>query len=180
MRQEHIKYLRHPNGRGRLYDDSDVSKGSYLSIDSIAAGNCVIRGGRVHGRSLITDRALVTGGDISNVIVKDYGQIYDNPILEGPLVVAGSARVYGDAHLHGSMVLDGKMRVNTGYWTRAPRYVDLGFESVTESKLGAMVGCRDRSVDYWLRHGPKLALRWGMTKEQVKQLIEAVREVSSD
>ncbi len=218
MRQSEIKYLRHPNGRGKLYGDADVSTSAYLSADSTASASALLRdthvknasrvggdakvlGGWLNrcyvvGSALITSRpvlieSIVLGGTIcgdaivKSSLVRDQGHIYDKAVVVGlsmqePLVVEGSARVYGTARLYGSFALHGRMRVSSGDWERPPRYAELGFESVTESKLGAMVGCRDRTVAYWLRHGPALGRRWGLTELQIKQLTAAVEEVGGE
>lgn len=197
MRQETIEWLRHPYGRGKLLDDSEVSASAYLSKDSIAAENCVIRDATVVNGSRVTGSARVLGGTlitafvggnssvsgkahIRNAIIKDYAQVYDWAQIigqSGLISIEGAASVYGHAVLEGAFRLYGKMRVNSGIWTRAPRYVDLGFESITESKLGAMVGCRDRTVEYWRRHGHKLAPRWGYSLEQADSMMRAVMAV---
>lgn len=218
MRQESIKYLRHPHGRGKLYDDSDVSLSSYLSADSIAAENCVLRGADVRDGSRIAGEALLLGGTIrtsfvggkavianspfitrsviiggrvsgdavlTDVILKDDAEVYDRPTILGAslgeaVVIEGSARVYGTAFLSGAMRLHGRMRLNAGVWSRAPKFVELGFEAVTESDLGAMVGCRDRTRSYWLKHGPAFGKRMGLSPKQIQQLIDAVLEVTGD
>ncbi len=199
MRQEKITYLRHTNGRGKLLGDSDVSKSAHLDRTSIASESAVIRDSVVVDGSRIVGEARVLGGSVihsyvggkcsvsgdslvRNAVITDNAQVYERARVVGDslIVVSGSARVYGDAYLKGTFALYGRMRVNTGIWNRAPRFVELGFEAVTESKIGAMVGCRDRTREYWLEHGPKLAVRWGMTSEMIAQLIEAVKEVTSE
>ncbi len=197
MRQKTIQYLRHPNGKGKLMDDSDVSKSAHLSEDSVAVENAVIRDARVTNSSLVCGNARILGGTVSGsfvggnasisgkaylggVVARDNAQIYEKPVILGCnlITVEGFARVYGDTILEGAFTLSGRMRVNAGHWTRAPRFVDLGFEAVTESKLGAMVGCRDRTVDYWQKHGPRLGERWGLSEEQIEKLLQAVAEVT--
>lgn len=205
-------YLRHPNGRGQIFDDAEVSISTLLE-DSIALDSCQIRDAEVV-ESVIAENARVFGGkffrsyagknvvvagnpfvresiiscrnitgkpSITRSVILGNAEVADEAILIGtterPLLVKENALVYGNAELRGGFDIYGKMRINSGVWTRPPHYVDLGFCSITESKLGAMIDCRDRTFDYWFKHGPRLAERWGWKKEHIVSALLALRAI---
>jgi hypothetical protein len=209
-------YLRHPNGRGKLFDESEVSIRSHLSRDSVAAGQCQIQDSRIQDGSVVAGSARIFGGkfirtyiggniviaghpyaehsiltgsnitgcpSLINAVVKDDAQVSDSAIIIGggidrPIIIEDSASIYGTAVLIGGFTVSGQARIESGTWTRAPHYINLGYASVTESKLGAMVECRNRTVDYWNRHGAKLGERMGYTADQIKKMIEAVNSLA--
>lgn len=207
-------YLRHPRGRGKIYDDAEVHMTAYLSKDSFADDESQLRDCQVVDGSAIIHRARIFGGyivnsivgrdvviagsplitnsvifgksvsgkpDISCVTLHSHAEIAGKPVIYGRgrgILITDYALVYGDAVLQGQFTVSGKMRIATGTWERAPRYIDLGFVSVTESKLGAMVDCRDRTIDYWFIHGPKFGRRWGWSEQQIAETLLAVKYVS--
>ena len=210
--------LRHPNGRGKLFDESEVSIRSHLSRDSAAAGQCQIQDSRIQDGSVVAGSARVFGGkfirtyiggniviaghpyaehsiltgsnitgypSLINAVVKDGAQVSDSAIIIGagidhPIVIAGNASIYGTAVLIGGFTVSGQARIESGIWTRAPRYINLGYASVTESKLGAMVECRNRTTAYWNRHGAKLGERMGYTANQIKEILETINYLAGN
>ncbi len=69
MRQTHPKYLRHPNGRGKLLDDAEVALSAKLTEVCTAAGNCQLRDCEVLSYSVVTGNARVFGGTVVNSYV---------------------------------------------------------------------------------------------------------------
>lgn len=214
MRQSEINWLRHPRGRGKIYQDAEISINSYLSKDSVAAGSCEIQDSYITNKSIIEGNSKVFGGffrktyvggdtiiagnpiiqqsiitgksitgtpRLMNCVLKDYGRVSDQVFILGksiqdPIIVESSASVYGSAQLIGSFRIHGKMRVNSGRWFQAPWYRDLGFTSLTETESGMFIECRNRSVDYWLQHGPSLAQRFSWTSPQIEEVLETLRK----
>ena len=217
MRQTRLNreesWLRHPKGRGQIFDDAEVAISAYLDgtaldscqirdaeiVQSVIAENARVFGGKIFNSyvgkkvviagnpyikdSIITCRNITGRPNITRSVITGNSEVADNALLIGtaerPLVVRDNALVYGNVELVGGFDIYGMMRVNYGRWTRPPHYVDLGFCSITESKLGAMIDCRDRTFDYWFNHGPKLGVRWGWTKEHVASALLALREIKN-
>lgn len=159
--------------RARIFGGNIIR--SMISADVVIAGDPFIT------ESVIRGKSISGKPDLYRVIFYGGAEIAGTPIISGigrhGILINEHALVYGDAVLEGNFTINGNMRVATGRWERAPRYRDLGFVSVTESKLGAMVDCRDRTESYWTLHGPKLARRWGWSEKQIAETLLAVRYV---
>jgi hypothetical protein len=55
-------YLRHPNGRGKLYGDCAVSRSSYVSRDSVVKDSAVVRDARLEGACVVEGNTILLGG----------------------------------------------------------------------------------------------------------------------
>lgn len=86
------------------------------------------------------------------------------------------ASVYGDAGIIGrsesTVALDGFYRVGTGKWKDPPgfhRLEELEI-SLTESTDGhAYIACRRKTIDDWLKLGPRMGRHHGWTEEEIDQ-----------
>lgn len=196
--------LRHPNGRGLLMGDAEMNRSAYLSkdsratgfsklrdcklYDSRAEGECQIYGGcyrgtTIKGRTIcaghpsvvnsILDCSEVSGRPtIYNSGLFGMTEICDAPILNG--VVCVDATIYGSSSLLGTFKVTG--RVHEGTWTRAPKHIKLPWSNLSECVDGKVIlDCRCRTVDYWMRHGAKLARRWGWSEDQISVTLDTIR-----
>lgn len=172
--------------------DSEIREGSVIS------GNARIFGGKVY-RSFIGKDTVVCGNPevrnsvlmcasvtgspyLLHVVASGISEVSDNVVIAGksilePITLTGAALVYGNTQLRGSFNLHSQMRVSGGTWTRAPHYIDLGYASITESKLGCMVDCRDRTFEYWEKHGGKFGGRFGFSGPEIKEILAAIQEI---
>jgi len=153
-------------------------KDSLIGGSSIISGVPYINNSIINGRMVTGNAILFNAAVTGSAVVADYAVVLGKS-LDEPIVITDSARVYGTAKLIGSFTVSGDIRISSGEWNRCPRHLDLGFVSVTESKLGCMVDCCERRVEYWLTHGPKLARRWGWTEREINKALDAVRFVCS-
>jgi hypothetical protein len=206
-------YLRHPNGRGKLFGDCAVSRSSYVSRDSVVKDSAVVRDARLEGACVVEGNTVLFGGyfkdcyvgpgpsggaspfiasgnfegctitngvqiagkpdalnsvlackRISGIPTFDgctllgKSEVFDSPALVG-VTLKDCAWIYGDCVLFGNFTVGGLSRIERGYWSRAPRSIDFGYLSMTESVRGCLLDCRFGSFDYWLRHGESLARR---------------------
>jgi carbonic anhydrase/acetyltransferase-like protein (isoleucine patch superfamily) len=149
---------------------------SYIGGDVVVAGDPLIENSLIRGKNITGSPYLYQVTLLDNAEIGDRARVVGDS-FEKSIVIKDSATVYGDCLLSGNFVVKGRSRVYTGEWTRAPRHVDLGFVAITESKLGAMVDCRDRTFDYWVRHGAKLGKRWGWNQKQILTAMAAVTYV---
>ena len=166
--------------------------------DCVVSGNARVFGGRFHrsaigkdvvigGYPTVSDSVLVNSNIsgtpvLMNCLLKDFAQVADSVIIGGlslsePIIVEETASVYGDAVLMGSFKVGGKMRIASGVWTRAPKYIDLGYTCITESELGAIIDCRDRTLEYWFKYAMKQGLRFGYTESQIHGVLAALGQL---
>jgi hypothetical protein len=149
---------------------------SYIGGDVVVAGDPTVVESTIRGES-------ITGSPyLTNCLMLENAEVCDDAHVIGDskdekIVITDSALVYGTALLVGRFEVNGRMRINSGVWRRAPRHIDLGFVSITESKTGAMVDCRDRTLAYWVKFGPKLGERWGWSQSQVAVALIAIKYV---
>ncbi len=163
-------------GRATMFDGKVVN--------SIICGETVLAGNPLIINSVVACRSISGNACVKHAEVLDKADIRDGVLVEGaslsrPIIIKDSALIYGTAILIGQFTVGGMMRLASGIWNRAPRYLDLGFCTMTESTLGCMVGCRDRTLDYWLRHGAKLGQRWGWTDDQIVLALKGVKYVAT-
>lgn len=168
--------------RSTIADNARVFGGRLYH--TYAGSNIVVAGNPSISNSILTGRSITGNAYLSFVATKDFSEIADGCTILGrsitePIVIEDAACVYGEARLTGHFFVNKKMRICDGVWSRAPRHVDLGYAAVTESALGALVDCRNRTVDYWNEHGPKLAERWGYSSAQIQEMLAAVNECSA-
>jgi NDP-sugar pyrophosphorylase family protein len=149
---------------------------SYIGGDVVIAGSPVIVASVIRGESVTGKPNLTHCTTFDNAEVCDDVHIIGESI-DKTIVISDSALVYGTTMLVGHFEVKGRTRINSGVWKRPPRHIDLGFVAITESKTGAMVDCRDRSLQYWEQHGAKLGERWGWDQKQIAAALTAVRYV---
>lgn len=200
-----MNYLRHPNGRGKLFDDAEANRGTYISRDSsaagmaklrdcrlkdgsIAQGECQIyggiyRGSTIKGRTVCAGYPLAVNCDLDCSEVSGVPTIYnsglfgttevcDSPLING--IVADNAIIYGSPSLLGTFKVTG--RVHEGTWTRPPKHIKLPWCDLSECIDGKLLlDCRCRTIEYWLRHGPKLAKRWDWSHDMIDVTLETIR-----
>ena len=77
-----IPYLRVPRGRGKLFDDAEVNRGTYISRDSSASGMAKLRDCRLEHGSKVHDRCQV------------YGGCFHESEIWGSTLVAGAPHVF--------------------------------------------------------------------------------------
>lgn len=199
-----IDYLRHPNGRGKLFDDAEANRGTYIDrtssasgsaklrdcilVDySVAEGECQIYGGKLDN-SLVRGSTIIAGHPLIRDCIVDCNEVSGSPVitlsdLTGHTEVCDSPIIRGsglhDAIVYGSPRIDGARfvtgRIHEGHWTRAPKHIKLPWCELTECIDGKLLlDCRCRPVAYWLRHGAKLARRWEWGEDMITVTLETI------
>lgn len=197
--------LRHPRGRGRLYDDAEANRGVYLDKTSSASGfaklrDCELRDTRARERcqifgglfrsSEIAGKVLIAGSPTIAESVIACREISGTPVILNS-VLLGNAEIWdapyiedctikGDALIYGDAQLRHCLieagRVHEGQWRRPPKYIKLPWADLTECVDGkVLLDCRCRTTDYWLKHGAKLARRWDWSEEMIEITLETIR-----
>jgi hypothetical protein len=177
---------------GGYYKDCYVGPGPGGGESPVVAGGnfegCIISGGiQIAGRpdalnSVLACKRISGTPTFDGCKLLGKSEVFDSPALVG-VTLEGCAWVYGDAVLCGDFTVGGLSRVERGYWNRAPRSVDFGNFGVTESKDGALVDCRFRTFDDWLRNGARLAKRRAavvgeLSDEVIQGALELIRRWS--
>lgn len=202
-----MEYLRHPNGRGKLYDDAEANRATYIDRTSSASGSAKLRdcelrhnsraahcaqiyGGyfertRIDGRTIVAgkphvvdsvlDCSEISGSPvIDGVVATGHTEICDAPYLQGSPLHLHNATIYGKPVIVGAFTVTG--RVHEGHWTRPPKHIKLPWCDLTECIDGKLLlDCRCRTIDYWLRHGPKLAKRWDWSQDMIDVTIDTIK-----
>lgn len=93
-------------------------------------------------------------------------------------VINGNAHIGGDAHLGQCNIEDGSW-IMGGIWDgRAPRVVKTGaFFDCTESHIEneVFIGCQSRRIDAWIKQGPMLAERYGLSLDEFNHYAAIVK-----
>jgi len=205
-----MNYLRHPSGRGKLFDDAEANRGTYLDktssavgmaklrdcelrLGSQARGECQVYGGRFYD-SEIGGSTIVAGSPhvlnsilhcsevsgtprISYAYLVGGTEVCDSPHIVGTArsrIILDDAIVYGSPKICGSFTVRG--RVHEGTWTRPPKHIKLPWCDLTECLDGKLLlDCRCRTIEYWLRHGPKLGKRFDWSHDMIDVTLETIR-----
>lgn len=197
------EYLRHPNGRGKLFDDAEANRATYIDRASSASGSAKLRDCTLL-ESHVKDTAQVYGGIYHRTAIQghtvcagkletynstlDCSEVSGKPsimacrllgvteVCDCPLLVgitAQDAVIYGSPKLIGNFTVTG--RVHEGTWRRAPKHVKLQWCELTECVDGKLLlDCRCRPIGYWLRHGAKLARRWDWSEDMIAVTLETI------
>lgn len=200
-----INYLIHRNGRGRLYDDAEANRATYIDRTSsasgfaklrdcelldgtMAEGRCQVYGGeyrqsRIKGATICAGRPLVAGCDVDCSEVSGTAKMLFCR-LTGNTEVCDSPKIIGshleNAIIYGSPTIIGDFtvtgRIHEGTWTRPPLHVKLQWCDLTECVDGkVLLNCYCRRADWWLRFGPKVAAKWDWSPEMVEITLDAIR-----
>lgn len=183
--------MRHSNGHGNVDDEAEARPAAFVDCASRVIGRARAHSGRLIASTLALEARFhvatavrsviacdeVTGGRIIESCLLDQSCCWDSPTLFR-VTMRDGARVYGDATLLGPLELYGDMRILTGTWHRAPRYVHLGFCFLTEGPPGwAMVDCKFNSYAGWFRVGERFARRhYGWAAEDVAKVRAVLTE----
>lgn len=200
-----ISYLLHPNGRGRLYDDAEANQGTFIDKSSSASGMAKLRDCRLVVGSRAEESCQIYGGQYLNSTIAGHTicagdprvfnstlrcsevsgtpqiwnsdlvgttEVCDSPVLNG--VIAKDTIIYGDPKITGTFTVTG--RIHEGVWLRPPKHIKLPWAEMTECVDGKLIlACRCRTIDYWLRHGTKLARRWDWSDDQISVTTDTIR-----
>jgi hypothetical protein len=167
---------------GKSYVEGNARVFGGQITDSYVSGSVVIAGNPTIVKSIVQGESITGRPHLNHCTMFDKAEVCDDAQILGDsidknITITDSALVYGTAVLVGHFEVNGRMRINSGVWRRVPRHIDLGYVSVTESKTGAMVDCRDRSLAYWVKFGPKLGERWGWSQSQIAVALIAIKYV---
>lgn len=200
-----MNYLRHPRGRGKLFGDAEANRSTYIDKTSSAAGSAKLRDCKILDGSTATDTCQIYGGTYRGSIIKGRTicageplvnnstldclevsgrptiwnsdilgttEICDTPVING--IIAQDAVIYGSPLLLGTFTVTG--RVHEGTWTRPSKHIKLPWCDLSECIDGkVLLDCRCRTVDYWLRHGAKLAQRRDWSEDMVSVTLDTIR-----
>lgn len=190
--------MKHKNGGGEISEQAEARPTAYIDQDSRVLDRAWVQSGMIAKSTVsiecrITDRARVvesvvscdqiSGGYYYRCGLFDQVRCFDAPRM---LYVQANdgARVYGNAVLVGRpnalIKLHGDMRILTGVWHRAPKYIHLGFGFLTEGPPGhAMVDCKFASYARWFRVGERFArYHYNWTPEMLAQVRAVLTEWS--
>lgn len=201
----HGCYLRHPNGRGKLFDDAEANRATYIDKTSSASGfaklrdcklldgstaanTCQIYGG-TYRRSIIKGRTICAGDPLVNNSTLDCLEVSGRPTIWnsaifGTTEICGTPVTNGivaqDAVIYGSPSLLGSFtitgRVHEGTWTRAPKHIKLPWCDLSECVDGKiLLNCYCRSMGWWLRFGPKVAKKWDWAEDMISVTLDTIR-----
>jgi len=200
-----MNYLRHPNGRGKLFDDAEANRGVYLDKTSSAVGMAKLRDCRLTGNSEARDECQVYGGFFHASIIAGKTIVAGHPKVVGsalrcsevsgsPVIrysfLQGSTEVCDfpdikrsrltDCIVYGNPVISDVIatggRIHEGIWFRPPKHIKLPWCELTECIDGKVIlDCRCRTIDYWLRHGPKLGKRFDWSHDMIDVTLETIR-----
>lgn len=159
-------------------------------ISSKAAGECQIYGGSFFS-STITGRTIVAGKPSVRNSVIDCSEVSGTACIDGsallgsteicdePLIrdaILRDAIVYGKPYIWSQCDREFTGRIHEGMWISPPKHINLPWCDLSECIDGkVLLDCRCRTVDYWLRHGPKLAKRWDWSQDQIDVTLETIR-----
>jgi hypothetical protein len=158
--------LRHHKGNGsKLGNSCEVSADSFLHRTSVVRDWAEVYSSFIGPNCTIADCARVAcGAHLVGVTMKDHAAVI------GPAII-------------GNVTLHSRMRISAGYWRRAPRYFEVTdpvrhiTTGITEgSNKNAMIGCELKTLDEWLRKGPRIGFQLGWPAWGVGQLIALFEE----
>lgn len=161
--------LRHRNGNGSKYGNScEVSPDSFLHSSSVVREWAEIYSSTIGPGCLIEGCARVAcSAYLIGVHMKDHAAVI------GPATFEADTRI----------VLHSRMRISNGHWRRAPRYFEVTDPTrkvstgITEgANLDAMIGCELKTLDEWLKKGPRIGYQLGWPAWGVGQLIALFEE----
>lgn len=160
-------FHRHPNGRGLVTQQSDVSEQTFLDYDSLTSGDCAVDSGHI-SRSVVTGISIVSNSTIINSDI-DCNRITNSFVLDSKLgkrVVVRNSHIESSS-LTGAILVEGKLSNVTiehwhndylrlhGEWNRVPRFLSLEKFTLSECHVinGVQqihIGCSCKPVTYWL------------------------------
>lgn len=163
-----------------------------LVSGSRAEGECQIYGGQYHS-TRIGGKTICAGspsviGSLLNCNEVSGRVIVVNSRLVGSTEVCDDARiedttltnctVYGDPHINSTEEILNS-RIHEGVWFRPPKHIKLPWCDLSEcivknDEQHVLLDCRCRSVSYWMKHGPKLARRWGWSQDQIDVTLATI------
>ena len=128
----------------------------------------------VFGVDLFRIKALIGFGDVKAGDLGGYIQSEENLAHDGNAWVSGGAWVFGDAQVFGNaQVFDnarvfgnawvsGNAWVFSGAWKKSPLYIQGTRYAVCMCGPKTIkIGCQERSIKQWLKHGKKIAEKCG-------------------
>lgn len=197
-------YLRHPNGRGKLFDDAEANRATYIDRTSGASGFAKLRDCKLLDVSSATDTCQIYGGTYRGSIIKGRTICAGDPLVNNStldcLEVSGRPTIWNsdilgtteicdrsvtngivaqDAIIYGHPSLLGTFtvtgRVHEGTWTRAPKHIKLPWCELSECVDGKMLlNCYCRPIVWWLRFGPKVAAKWSWSQDMVDVTLSTI------
>lgn len=81
-----IDYLRHPNGRGKLFDDAEANRATFIDRTSSASGSAKLRDCNLYSSSLVSDSAQVYGGEFHSSHVAGTTIVAGSPFVSSSLL----------------------------------------------------------------------------------------------
>lgn len=201
-----MMYLRHPNGRGKLFDDAEANLATRISRDSSASGQSKLRDCWLAEGSHAKDHCQIYGGQYCSTEIRGKTICAGSPNVTGSLLdcweVSGNVHIVGasllgstevcdnawiqdatlrDAIVYGDVRIAGKKeftgRIHEGLWLWPPKHIKLPWCDLSECIDGKVIlDCRCRHYDYWMRHGAKLARRWGWEKDMIEMTLDTIRK----
>lgn len=142
-------------------------KGDQIVAGSPRVNKSTLWCSEVSGSPIILDSVLIGSTEVC-----------DSPSIVGARLV--NATVYGSPKI---VYPEGDItgRVHEGIWTRPPKHIKLPWCDLSEcvvknGEQHVLLDCRCRSVSYWMKHGPKLARRWGWNQDQIDVTISTIQK----
>jgi len=160
--------------------------GKALVEKSVVAGTADIRGEKASVyRCQITDNVIIAGDCRveestlgANTRVLDQAKLYN--VITGHGDTGETYVICGDAELvfPSPAELYPGTRVHEGYWTRPP-YVIATPHFYTVEGVGdrVQIGCMNRYLNFWFKHGKQVLIEYGLPEELYPQFYDAMVEM---
>lgn len=98
-------YLRHPNGRGKLYGDAEANRATFIDKTSSVSGSAKLRDCRLEQGSLAKGKCQVYGGDYLRTIIAGQTICAGDPVAISSIL--DCSEVSGKPWLHTVVALSG-------------------------------------------------------------------------
>ncbi len=160
--------------------------GNALVVSSVIAGTSDIRGKTTNVyRCQIADNVIIEGDCVveestlgANTRVLDRAKLYN--VITGRGDIGETYVICGDAELAfpAPLELYPGTRVHEGVWTRPPFVIATPYFYTVEG-VGdrVQIGCKNHYVNFWLKHGKKVLLDYGLPEDVYGEFYDAVVEM---
>lgn len=162
-------YLRHPDGRGKLFGDAEANAGTYIDRTSSAHDFAKLRDCRLERETRVRGRSQVYGGTFRGTEISGSTVVAGSPLIVNSEIncfeVSGHPAIFRSRLLGGTEVCDrpsikdsvlqdaivygsahicacsGNVtgRVHEGVWTRPPKHIKLPWGDLSECVDGKML-----------------------------------------